>query len=203
LAATRIWRPSKGHPVNLSEVERAVAELHVRFRLERLCFDPWQAQHMASRMTAAGLGGLVEVTPVGHNLQRIATAVIESFNDRRLELFDDADLRRDITKFRVEEKAYGFRLTSPRDSLGHGDLGTAFSLALLGATQIAAGPILWAGTGFEDGPFATFDNPFQRAAALFDAETRRLQREREQDRQDFANRYRDEVIHPVDIRTLF
>ena len=37
-------------------------------------------------------------------------------------------------RMRVVEKSYGFRLESPRDEHGHGDLGTAFSLALLAAT---------------------------------------------------------------------
>lgn len=206
LAATRLWRPSKGHPVNLSEVERAVAELHARFRIQKLHYDPWQAQHMASRLSAAGLGGLEEVTPVGSNLQRMATAVLESFNDRRLELFDDPDLHRDVRRFRVEEKSYGFRLTSPRDSLGHGDLGTAFSLALLAAVQLAAVPQIWHGAGpeFSTPPWLRSDNPFQQATNEFyheDAQRRAHLRGLDS-MNDFNNRFADEDIEYI-VRDLY
>jgi hypothetical protein len=105
---------------------------------------------MASRLQSAGLGKLVtgtnrkavlpmvEIAPTGQNLQKIASALIEAFNDRRVELFDDPELRRDLNRLRVEERPYGFRLVSPRDQLGHGDLGTAFSLAMLAASERAA-----------------------------------------------------------------
>jgi hypothetical protein len=81
---------------------------------------------------------MVEVPQTSPNLQKVATVVIESFNDHRLELFDDGELKRDVTRFRLEERPpSGFRLTSPRDSLGHGDMGTAFCHALLGAYELA------------------------------------------------------------------
>src|SRR5262249_19798323 len=46
---------------------------------------------------------------------------------------------------RVEERPQGFRLTFPRDSLGHGDLGTAFLLALLAASELSGKKIVRAG----------------------------------------------------------
>lgn len=154
LAATKVWRPCKGRKVDLQEVEDALFDFHVRFRFKQVCYDPWQMTHLASRLQSAGLGKLaggpkfgkqrresvpmVEVPPTGQNLQRMATAVIEAFNDRRVECFDDAGLRRDLGKMRVVEKSYGFRLESPRDEFGHGDLGNAFSLAILAASELAA-----------------------------------------------------------------
>jgi len=150
LAATRVWHPTRGRKVDLTEVERALVELHTRFNFKRINFDPWEARHMASRLQSGGLGKLtsprdryaslpmIEVPPTGTNLQKIATAVIEAFCDRRVELYDDPELRRDLRRMRVEERSYGFRLTCPRDATGHGDLGTAFSLALLAASELAA-----------------------------------------------------------------
>jgi hypothetical protein len=90
---------------------------------------------------------MVEVAPVGANLQRQATVVLEAFSDRRLSLYADADLRRDLNRMRVVEKAYGFRLESPHDSEGHGDMGSAFCLALLAASEIAAIPDIRLGGG--------------------------------------------------------
>lgn len=165
LAASKVWRPQKGQKVDLQEVEDALFDLFRRFDFKQLNFDPWQAQHMAGRLQSGGLGRLArplyvqhalhptprpklpvtEIPPTGQNLQRLATVVIEAFNDRRLELYDDPDLRRDVSRFRVEERPYGFRLTSPKDEHGHGDLGTAFSLALLAATELASRPLVKAG----------------------------------------------------------
>jgi len=151
LVYTRVWRPSKGTKVDLQEIEDTLAELHVRFCFRALYYDPWQATHMASRLQSGGLGRMIErradrkaslpmieLPATGQNLQRIASAVIEAFNDGRIELYHEPDLRRDLTRLRVEERPYGFRLTSPRDATGHGDLGTAFSLGLLGASELAA-----------------------------------------------------------------
>jgi hypothetical protein len=162
LAHTKVWRPSKDRKVNLQEVEDALLRLHSLFDFRQLSYDPWEARHMASRLQSAHLGKMVhgadrrhalpmaEVPPTGQNLQRIATAVLEGFNDRRVQLYADPDLRRDLTRLRVEERSYGFRLTSPRDELGHGDLGTAFSLAMLAATELATRPKIVLGT-FDSG----------------------------------------------------
>jgi hypothetical protein len=157
LARTQVWRPARGSKVDLQAVEDAVGEMHVRFNLQACNFDPWQAQHMASRLQSSGISvnrdqlarvgrrwvqsarvPMVEVPQSGQHLQRMATVLIEAFNDRRVQLFEEADLRRDLTRLRIEERSYGFRLVAPRDEFGHGDLGTAFGLAMLAASELAA-----------------------------------------------------------------
>lgn len=157
LAATKIWRPAKGRKVDLQAVEDELVRLHQLFDFQTVHFDSWQAAHMASRLQSGGLGviahgldrrvklPMVEVPPTSTNLQRQATALLESFNDHRLELFVDPDLQRDLQRLRVEERSYGFRLTSPRDEHGHGDMGSAFTLALLAASELARTPIVEAG----------------------------------------------------------
>lgn len=154
LAFTRIWKPIKGQRVNLQEVEDTLFSLHRRFAFKQLNYDPWQAEHMASRLQAGGLGligsrraalPMVEITSSGSNLQAIASTLIQAFNDYRLELFDDPDLKRDLYRLRIEERSYGFRLTSPRDEHGHGDMATAFGLAMLAASELAAQPKMIAG----------------------------------------------------------
>lgn len=148
LAATRVWRPSKGKKVDLQLVEDELIKLHARFDFQQVNYDPWELRHLASRLQASGFGTMVrgndrrglpmvEVPPQGSNLQRIATAVLEAFNDRRVQLYEDADLRRDLERLRVEERSYGFRLVAPRDQHGHGDLGTAFGLAVLACSELA------------------------------------------------------------------
>lgn len=189
LAHTKVWRPSKGHKVNLQSVEDELLRLHAVFGFRQLSYDPWEARHMASRLQSAHLGRMVrgenrrtrmpvvEVPPTGQNLQRIATAVIEAFNDRRIECYPDPDLKRDLTRLRIEERSYGFRLTAPHDELGHGDLGTAFSLALLAASELATRPKMSIGVGW-DGPSG--DDPMQSVRRLAE----KAQRDAEADYRD-------------------
>ena len=80
---------------------------------------------------------MIEVPATGTNLQKMASVLIEAFNDGRVYCYDCPELHRDLIKLRVEERSYGFRLVSPRDETRHGDLASAFSLALCGASDIA------------------------------------------------------------------
>ena len=157
LAYTKRWQPTPGKRVDLQEVEDTLRDLHLCFGFAQLQYDPWQAVHLASRLQAGGLGRMVagtnrkpglpmvECPPTGSNLQRMATALLSAFADRRVELFDDPDLKRDLQRLRIEERSFGFRLVAPHDAFGHGDLGTAFSLALLAASELAARKVVVAG----------------------------------------------------------
>ena len=111
--------------VNLQDIENTLIDLNQRFNLRELCYDPWNATHMAQRLQSGGMGTMaknwqagsppgiasrdrmsklpmVEIPAVAKYLQAQATAVIEAFNDGRIHLFEDADLRRDLNRFRLE-----------------------------------------------------------------------------------------------------
>ncbi len=160
LANHRLWQPTPGKKIELSEVEKYILELDEEFGLEFVAFDPWQAELLAQRLEADtghrqrnqrrhywAKPWLREVVPSAANLREQATLTIECFSDRRLMLYPCEPLRRDLLKLRVEEKSYGIRFVSPRDETGHGDTFSAFSLALLVAHELAgkrnfvAGPI--------------------------------------------------------------
>ncbi|RMF21842.1 MAG: hypothetical protein D6760_08625 [Deltaproteobacteria bacterium] len=160
LASTQLWKPPARGKIDLTAVERAVAEAHERFGFQAVAYDPWQAEHLAQRLHRAGLP--MRETPFsGVNLQRMATAMLEAFSDRRIELYRDDDLLRDLRRLRVVERHYGWRLASPRDGDGHGDLATAFALALLAADEarpkrrIAA----WLDAGCLGTPSTTVETP--------------------------------------------
>jgi hypothetical protein len=185
LAMTRIWRPTKGVKVDLSQVELAVLKAHAIFNLRQLCFDPWQAVHLVQRIqgtvgqmvgqpksfTLPGHGRkttlpLTEVPGTQKYLQLQATALIESFADRRVELFPEADLERDLRSARIEERGKlndrdgtgtGFRIVFPRNSFGHGDLGQAFLYALLAASELAGKKKISAGVVMQGNPYDRFD----------------------------------------------
>lgn len=155
LARVDTWKPSEAADgkVSLSDVEDTMIYRKRQFKLDHVRYDPWQAEHIAQRVegnTDYGIRArdsaynrqpfMREVTPTAVNLREIARIVIESFTDRRLTLYPCPELHADLRKLRVEEKSYGFRLTSPRDATGHGDTVTAFALALLGAYELSATP---------------------------------------------------------------
>ncbi len=158
--------PPRASDVDLQQVEDKLRNLHGLFNLHALNYDPWEARHLASRLQAGGLAvqssqmgklagttrvPMVEITATPKNLQTIATVLIEAFNDRRVELYEEPDLHRDLIRLRVEEKNYGFRLVSPRDALGHGDFGTAFGLAMLAASELASKRVVHAGAVMSGG----------------------------------------------------
>lgn len=148
LARHKLWRPMPGRKVDLMAVERYLRELDEQYKLEAVGFDPWQAEHLAQRLEAdhRSRNGrqrhwvkpwMREVAPLAANLREMASLTIESFTDRRLQLYDCPPLHADLSKLRVEEKSYGFRLTSPRDATGHGDTASAFCIALMIAHEAA------------------------------------------------------------------
>lgn len=196
LAAAKVWRPTPGSRVNLQDVEDSIADTHARFNLKALNYDPWNAAHLASRLQAGGLSlyshnlgkhhqtsrvPMVETTPTPKNLQAMATVLIEAFNDHRIELFPLPELHRDLRRLRVEEKSYGFRLTAPRDATGHGDLGTAFTLALLAASDVASKRKVTVGCDIDSfsGGLGGLSPAIAQAFSSFEYEQRRFAREQQ------------------------
>jgi phage terminase large subunit-like protein len=165
LAHAKLWRPTLGSKVNLTEVERHILDLDAKYGLEFCAFDPWQMEHLAQRLEAdtghrrrnqrrhfSRQPWMREIPPTASNLRDQATLVIESFTDHRLQFFPCEPLRRDLLKLRVEEKSYGCRLVSPRDGEGHGDTFSAFALALLVAHELAGRKPVRAGLDFPNRP---------------------------------------------------
>lgn len=136
LVHAQAWRATPKHKVNLQNIEDTLLALHDKYQFKEIAFDPWQAEHLSQRLRLSRVP-MTELTQTGQNLQRIASATLEAFNDRRLDLYPQEELHRDLTRLRVEERAYGFRLVSPRDAMGHGDLASAFCYALLLANERA------------------------------------------------------------------
>ena len=162
LAHARTWRPLPGRRVDLAEVEAAILDLDAKLDLKQINVDPYEARYLISRLQASGAGKmagearfgqrrkeglpLVETPPTSKNLVAMASSVIEAFNDGRVQLFPCPELVRDIRAFKLEEKSYGFRLVSPVLNDGsHGDLGYAFALAVMGATELLSRRISKAG----------------------------------------------------------
>ena len=189
LANTKLWRPTLGKKVSLSDVECHILEMDEKYRLEFVAFDPWQAEMLSQRLEADtrhrrrnqqrvhhSQPWMREIPPTAQNLREQATLVIESFTDRRFAFYAQDNLRRDLLKLRVEERSYGYRLTSPRDETGHGDTFSAFALALLVGHEVAGKkPITVGALGFNDNL-----SPYQRALQRFQQRADEFVREQQE-----------------------
>jgi hypothetical protein len=142
VARVKIWNPQAGR-VELDQIEREILSLHEIFKLTRLAFDPWQAEHLGQRLAKRGLRcDPVQFTPLA--LQGMATATLDSFRERLIELYPHRELIADLKALRVVEKSYGFRLQSGSAPEGtrHGDAATALAIALHSIKDIRP-ELLW------------------------------------------------------------
>jgi len=133
LALCQSWKPQGGQ-IDLEAIEQAVLAAHKRFNLVTVGFDPFQAALMSQRLIRQNVS-MTEITFTGMNLSLMASALLEEFKSRNIEIFDDPDLIRDLRRLRIVEKAYGFRLEASRDQNGHADRATGLCLALLAAKR--------------------------------------------------------------------
>ncbi|MCA9248391.1 MAG: terminase [Planctomycetales bacterium] len=136
LADCQSWRPGPDGEVDLLEVQQAVLAAHQRFHLVKVLFDPYQAELMAQQLRRYGLN-MQPVNFVGSNLHRMATAMLEAFEGRKIDLYPDKRLLRDLRRLTIVEKRFGFKLESTRDSEGHADTAIALAMALPHATRTA------------------------------------------------------------------
>lgn len=139
VAAVRVWKPSQGR-VELEHVEQEILRLAKLFGISRVSFDPWQAEYLAERLQKQNVRtDACHFTP--SNLQEMATATLDSFRERQIEIFPHEQLSADLRQLRIVEKSYGYRLESPRTD-GHGDTVTALAIALRAARQIRGQSVL-------------------------------------------------------------
>ena len=86
------WRPSTATgQVCLQTIENVLIAEHHRWRLSGIVFDPWQAEFLAQRLRQRGLH-MIEHPFTAANMNRMATALIEIFKSRRIDLFKNCKL---------------------------------------------------------------------------------------------------------------
>jgi len=140
LAAVQVWQPSKGLRVDLSSVESAIVAADKQFKLSACACDPWQSALMVERLQKLGLS-VYSLQQTGITLQAQASAVLDVFRERLIDLFPCEALLSDLRACQVASRSYGFRIVSPKISnmnthqTAHGDCSTSFQLALLAARR--------------------------------------------------------------------
>lgn len=169
LAYAESWAPAPATGrVDLIRIEQTILQLHKKFALSTVAYDPFQAALLAQRLEQARLK-THEMVFSGTNLNLMASTLLEIFRGRRIRLFPHDQLVRDLGRLTLEEKSYGWRLSATRDIDGHADVATALAIALPVAIDIAGSPPARAGMLTDPG-----ETPMERALG-------RLQREHEFD----------------------
>lgn len=137
LAHCQSWAPNGGS-IDLGDVQAAVKAADVRFRrFAAVNYDPHQCDLLASQLRRQGVQ-MNEVPFVGKQLTAMASAVLETFRSRTIDLYPDPLLIHDLQRLSIVERPFGFKLESVRDELGHADRATALALALLAARECPA-----------------------------------------------------------------
>lgn len=132
LAHCESWAPVDGQ-VDLQAVQTTTENLARRYGAT-VYFDPHQAHLMAQQLRSRGIH-CVEVPFVGQNLNRMASAVLQTFRERRIDLYRDDALLADLSKLSIVERSFGYKLEAPADEMGHADRAFALAIALPAALE--------------------------------------------------------------------
>ena len=136
LADCRSWTPPKGGQIDLAAIESAIVIVHRRFHLQCLWVDPFQAILMSQNLRRQHLV-CEPMDFVGKNLNLMASTLLDVFNSRSIDLYNEPQLIRDLGRLTIVEKSYGYKLESTRDADGHADRATALAIALPAAAKLA------------------------------------------------------------------
>jgi len=144
LARHRIWRPSKGAPLDLEQtIEGELRFLHRAYRLRRVLYDPYQMARSAQTLAKAGLP-MEELPQTLGNLTPSGQTLFDLINDRRLVVYPNADdLREHVAGAVAVESPRGWRLSKEKTSRKI-DGAVALSFACLAAVREGPGGGLWA-----------------------------------------------------------
>jgi hypothetical protein len=133
LFLVRDWAPGFFRKVDLIAVQEEVARLCQLF-FARLYIDPAQAELLGQILAKRGVR-LALVPFTGNSLNEMASNLVEAFTDRTIDLYPCQALQDDLRRLQIKETPAGYRLVASRTASGHGDRGTALTLAILAAKR--------------------------------------------------------------------
>jgi phage terminase large subunit-like protein len=112
----RIWRPSKGAPLDLEDtIESYVGELHDGYRVSAVYFDPFQMARSAATLKKAGVR-MVELPQSPANLTAAGQNLYELIRGRNLALYPDDGLRQHALNAVAIDTGRGWRLAKEKSS---------------------------------------------------------------------------------------
>lgn len=137
VSEVRSWKPTKTQPVIIETVRNAVRTAFAQYGATACFFDPHQCIDTGQLLRAEGFR-MEEVTFAAKSCTEMATAVLQCFTSRTIQLYPHEDLRRDLLKLMIVEKpGWGFKIEAAADEHGHADRAIALAIALPVAAAIS------------------------------------------------------------------
>lgn len=137
LVECRSWKPQEfDGKVPLDAVKEAVKASAEKYGTAITYYDPHECELMAQQLRNEGV--IMEEMPfIGKQLTGMASALLQVFTSRRIDLYRDEDLIRDLQRISIVEKPYGYKLEAVRDENGHADRATALAIVMPAALEAA------------------------------------------------------------------
>ena len=162
----RIFQPSSTEPLDFeATIEATVLDLHQRFRVQKVLYDPYQMAAVAQRLQRAGVK-IAEYPQSSPNLTAASQHLYELIKGRNLVAYSDPDLRLAISRAVAIETPRGWRIG--KDKQTHKiDVVVALAMAALAAVQNQSkydASLDWVFGPAGDAPASSigFDNDYQR-----------------------------------------
>ena len=134
LAFHRIFQPTRADPLDFeSTVEATLMEVHGRFRVQEIRFDPYQMQATAQRLTRCGLR-MTEFTQTPANLTDASQNLYELIKGRNIVLYEDEVIRRAARDAIGTETPRGWKISKDKQRYKI-DVIVAMAMAALSAVQ--------------------------------------------------------------------
>lgn len=129
LAGISAWRPTPEKKVSIEEVEKEILYRNRYYNgFAEVSIDPWNAESTIERLRKEGVPVFVH-DPSAANKHDAAMAILTLFRERRIEIFPDADLLKDLRACSIVERSSKLKLELVHDERGHCDRLEAMSLA--------------------------------------------------------------------------
>jgi Terminase large subunit, endonuclease domain len=135
LVRHRIFQPSPSEPLDFeASIEATLRDLHKRFRVKKILYDPYQMQASAQRLKREGLK-IEEFPQSSANLTEASQNLFDLIKGRNLVTYPDAALRLAVSRAVAVETSRGWRIA--KDKQAHKiDVVVALALAALAAIQL-------------------------------------------------------------------
>jgi hypothetical protein len=115
----RIYQPSPDDRLDFeATVEATLLDLHKRFRVRKVLFDPYQMHASAQRLARAGLGPrrMEEFPQTQSNLTEASQTLYETIKSANITAYEDADIRLALSRAVGLETARGWRIAKNKQS---------------------------------------------------------------------------------------
>jgi phage terminase large subunit-like protein len=139
----RIFQPTRASPLDFeATIENTLAELHGRFRVREVRFDPYQMQSVSQRLLKRGIP-MAEFPQTSAHLTDASQNLFELVKGRNLIVYQDADIRRAVRQAVAVETPRGWRIAKEKQAHKI-DVVIALGMAALGAIEqgIANAPLI-------------------------------------------------------------